>query len=180
MTTDPTTDTMSGDGIPRVTDTTGYQHGRPGPCVGCGQSVDVGEDYLALWVPEGNRTRLLGVAHHGRYLDVDWEHFDNTCPQALRSRWDQALSVASAVRLTLGADGGGCRFYAGDVALHAGSRLEVLTAANVWLAGRFEYEHRPAGLEAFLYVVLVGYDTRATPLHVPVDTVIRVPERLPW
>jgi hypothetical protein len=180
MTIYTTTDTTSGDGIPRVTDTTGYEHGTPGRCVGCGQPVDTCEDYLALWVPKGNRARLLGVAHHGRYLDDGWEHYDDTCPQALRVRWDEALAATDAVRLTLGTDRGGGRFYAGDVALHAGSRLEVLTAGNMWLAGRFEYSHGPGGLEAFLYVVLVGYDTRATPLHVPVDTVVRVPERTPW
>jgi hypothetical protein len=167
-TTITTTESVqTGDGVPRVTKCYGHPYGRPGPCVGCGQRIDRDDEYLALWASQGTRVTLLGAAHHGRYLDADWEHWDDTCPRTLHDAWEHHLAGTAACRLTLGADDGGQRFYAGYEPLHAGIGLDVLTASNIWLPGRFEYQLGTSDPAAYLYVRLAGYQPDAQPYPWP-------------
>jgi hypothetical protein len=138
-------------GLARVVTVRGRPYGTPARCVGCAETIDHRDDYLAL-VDYATGAKLVGAAHHARRAGPEDDDYDRACPDALRRRWLEAVAGAGAVVLSLGADGGGPRFYAGDVALHAGTPLDVLSADGTWLAGRFEYVTGAGRWQPVLYV----------------------------
>jgi hypothetical protein len=79
--------------------------------------------------------------------------------------------------LHLGEDGGGPRFYAGPVALHAGTPLQILDANGGWLAGRFEYITATSRWTAHLWIPIGGWGHPEAPLVLVDDTVVRLPDR---
>lgn len=161
-------------GVARVITINGRPYGTPAPCVGCGEAIDHHDEYLAV-VDTTARRRLIGAAHHARWAGPGDDDYDHTCPDALRRLWLDTVARSGAAVLSLGADGGGPRFYAGDIALHAGTPLDVLSGDGNWLAGRFEYVTGPRRCQPVLYVELAGFDTAPLALALAEDVIVRVP-----
>jgi hypothetical protein len=177
ITTSTATKTTTGTtttGVARVITVSGRPYGTPAPSVGCGETIDHRDDYLAL-VDYATGAKLVGAAHHARWTGPGDDDYDRACPDALRRLWLEAVAGAGAAVLSLGADGGGPRFYAGDVALHAGTALDVLSADGTWLAGRFEYVIGPRRWQPVLYVGLAGFDTSPVALALTEDAIVRIP-----
>ncbi|MHB1912530.1 MAG: hypothetical protein ACYCTI_10825 [Acidimicrobiales bacterium] len=136
-----TTKTTSHAAVPQVQLISGRPFGQPPACAGCGGVVDTdGEYYVCLTQVEGRRC-ILAAAHPGTWGDDD--SYDDTCPGALRDRWDCELVAMGAGRIVLGRDGGGPRFFLGGEPLHAGTTIELADPAGGWVEVRFEYRFHP-------------------------------------
>ncbi len=78
--------------------------------------------------------------------------------------------------LRLGSDAGGKRFFAGDIGLHAGTAIELLTPEGTWQPARFEYD--VVTWSPLAYVALGGWDAPQVALTIPAYAVVRLaPER---
>jgi len=160
--------------VPQVVASTGRRHRDLPPCAGCGEAIDSAGDYYVCWTGCPSRSEILAAAHPGRWEDDD--SYDDTCSAALRRFWEKALADVGAAVLRLGADAGGNRFFVGDVGLHAGTAIEVLTPEGTWQPARFEYDVATWSPRA--YVALGGWDAPLASFTIPADAVVRLaPER---
>lgn len=161
--------------VPQVALTTGRRHRPLPPCAGCGEAIDPEAEHYVCWAGCGSRPEVLAAAHPGRWGDDD-DSYDDACPAALRRLWEGLLAEAGAAVLRLGTDAGGNRFFAGDVGLHAGTAIEVLTPQGTWQPARFEYD--VATWSPLAYVALGGWDAPQAAFTIPAGAVVRLaPER---
>jgi len=164
------------DPIPQALVVVGKPHGTPPPCIGCRESIDTADEYWVLLDgPPGGRPAALAAAHTHRWDDALGD-YDSRCTDALWRDWEQVVAGAGARVLRLGEDGGGPRFFAGAVPIHAGTPIEVL-GADGWLTGRFEYETRTHPWQPLVYLCLGGWDFPSARLVLPADAVVRLPDR---
>lgn len=145
-------------------------------CVACGEPIHADEERFVLVEDPARRKTLAPSAHQARFVDDDSYDVDDPCRRALRRMWEARLAEHDACVLSLVADGGGKRFFAGDVALHAGTPLDAMLGDGRWLCGRFEYVPGERPL-ANLWLSLGGFDPGQSPLGLPIDTVVRIPKR---
>lgn len=167
---------MTNTTIPQALVVTGRPYGQPPACIACHHNIDTQDEYWALidGPPQGRPT-LLAAAHCGQW-DDHTDDYDNRCSDVLRDRWRNAVNHSHAALLHLGADRGGPRFYANDVALHGGTALDVLTADGTWLPGRFEYDTAKQPCQPLLYLPIAGWDLPVVALHLRQDTIVRIPK----
>lgn len=168
--------TVTDNAVAQVVLLTGRRHGTPPPCIGCGETIDTAEEYYLCRAGWPSRPEVLAAAHTGHWCGGDEDDYDDTCPAALRRFWEQVLADVGAALLRLGTDAGGRRFFAGDIALHAGTAIEVLTPAGTWQPARFEYDTATWSPRA--HVALGGWDAPEVAFTLPPDAVVRLgPQR---
>jgi hypothetical protein len=167
----PETTTTTDTTVAQVVLLTGRRHGSPPPCIGCARSIDTDDDYYVCRTGWPRRPEVLAAAHLGHWRGED--DYDDTCPAALRRFWEKVLADIGAGQLRLGTDAGGKRFHLGDVALHAGAAVEVLTPAGTWQAARFEYDTTTWSPKA--HVALGGWDAPEVAFTLPPGAVLRLP-----
>ena len=157
--------------VPQVRLVTGRPFGSPPVCVGCGGAIDTaGEHYVCVTPVEGQR-RILAASHTGTWGDDD--SYDDSCPAALRDRWDCELLALGAGRIVLGRDGGGPRFFLGGGPLHAGTTIELAAPDGTWVEVRFEYQLHPQ-VEPVAYLQLGGWDGPPVAFVIPSDAIARL------
>ena len=122
---EPTRD--GGDGTVVQVCTLWARPGQPmGVCVACATVVVADGDggYVAMWRGARSRPVVVAVAHPSRWVGPSDDDVEEGCELVLRARWEAELEAAGAGVLRLGSDGGGPRFFLGDVGLHAGTPIE--------------------------------------------------------
>ncbi len=169
----PDTDNAVADNaVAQVVLLTGRRHGTPPPCIGCGETIDTAEECYLCRAGWPARPEVLAAAHPGHWNGDRDDDYDDTCPAALRRFWEQVLADVGAALLRLSTDAGGRRFFAGDVALHAGTAIEVLTPAGAWQPAPFEYDTATWSPRA--HAALGGWDAPEVIFTIPPDAVVRV------
>lgn len=156
---------------PQVVLVSGRTFGRPPVCVGCGGAIDSAEEYYVCLAPAEARHSILAASHTGTWGDDD--SYDDTCPGALRDRWDCELVAIGAGRIVLGRDGGGPRFFLGGEPLHAGTTIELADPAGRWVEVRFEYRFHPQA-EPVAYLELGGWDRPLVAFVIAIDAIARL------
>jgi len=162
--------------VPQASLVTGTRYGQPPDCVGCGGSIDPGQDYWICWTGAADHRHVQAAAHSYSWVGPGDDDYDDTCWAALRQHWLTTLEQVGATLLRLGQDAGGPRFFAGTVAVHAGTALEVLDADGGWLAGRFEYVTATSRWTAHLWVPIGGWGDPEAALVLVDDTIVRLPQ----
>ena len=144
--------------------TSGAPYGRPDNCIGCGNAIDRGDDYLAL-IPTNRNPKLIAAAHHAKWVGPRDDYYDHRGPDTLQSRWTDTLT-GTAERLHLGTDHGGPRFYVGRTPFHA--RQPSKPSAPPGPGSPPDGSSTPpapgAGRHAYLHLDLAGYDPYPVPL----------------
>lgn len=159
--------------IPHAVTTAGRRYGPPKPCVGCHGMIDTDDEYLVLLDgPPSGRPALLAAAHCGRWNDRLGD-FNHDCADTLHRQWRQAVVTAGGSLLCLRVDDGGPRFFAGDLALHAGTALDVLVGDGTWLCGRFEYQTGAQPWQPLLYLPIGGWDRPVVALQLSEGVIVR-------
>jgi hypothetical protein len=141
--------------------------GGPARCVACAGEIPRGAERYQLLEATG----VAASAHVATFDDDDTE--DDRCRRVLRRLWAARAARHGAHPLVLGRDGGGPRFHAGAVPLHAGTAVSVLTAAGTWIPGRFEYVLGDPPTPTF-YTRLGGFDPRPAAIVIDPDVLVRI------